>query len=447
MVQDHKTEAACLVEQGAQYERRVGLTPAGDGTDPVFAGFKKGGFSLFFGDSPFYHFDLDGRWQRAVVQGTHFVKGLDGRVQVIHRVRQERNLVLDRDLLDDVETSEFDRRVQAAALGIIADLEAGRLARIEPPARATPLSDDELHRFLERIVGWDADAWALDRERYLAAYGSRELGFLPPECQNAVVVQATLHDAAGVAFGGPERGPVHVRCLGEFQRHAARVAALWGRRLTQGRTLFLAGAGVLRQPIEAVAGYLDVIQGIFPIVSRPAGLPVEGLAEDGSSAKLGVHALLDDFLPPLPDCPGLRELANRGLARVSLLVESGDHKTRALYGKGYSGQDLAAAIQNLKSARIGISLLTLVGAGGVERAVSHRLETGGLFESLALGSGDFVFLLDENEIGGARRLGEAITPLDCPAWRAEQARLKDVLAPLKKRGVKVLGYTFEKQRP
>ena len=45
-----------------------------------------------------------------------------------------------------------------------------------------------------------------------------------------------------------------------------------------------------------------------------------------------------------------------------------------------------------------MSVLTLVGAGGSERAEPHVERTVRLIESLELGPGDFVFLLDEKEI-------------------------------------------------
>jgi hypothetical protein len=38
-----------------------------------------------------------------------------------------------------------------------------------------------------------------------------------------------------------------------------------------------------------------------------------------------------------------------------------------------------------------------------------------------------------------------LTLLDGPAWSEQQAKLKEALAPLKKRGIKVLPYTMEKQ--
>ena len=96
MAQDHPTEAACLLEQGASYRRRIGLKPVATTGDPIFAGFKHGAFSLYFGDAPIYHFDLEGRWQRAFVESTHYLKGLDATIHAIDRVREGPNLVLKR---------------------------------------------------------------------------------------------------------------------------------------------------------------------------------------------------------------------------------------------------------------------------------------------------------------------------------------------------------------
>ena len=107
----HLSEAACLIEQGATYRWRVGLQPTHEPGEPIFTGFKPGAFAVYFGDAPFFHFDLEGRWQRAFVDGTHFLKSLDGTVQTIDRMREGPNLVLKRSTLDDPTASEFDSQV------------------------------------------------------------------------------------------------------------------------------------------------------------------------------------------------------------------------------------------------------------------------------------------------------------------------------------------------
>src|SRR5262249_9523187 len=126
MESEHLTEAACLLQQGALYRKRIGLElPEKDG-DPIFAGFNPRGFSLYLGDAPIYHFDLEGRWQRIFADGIHYLKGLDGEVHAIDRVREGPNLVLKRRRLPVDEAADLDLRVCSIALELLADLSASR---------------------------------------------------------------------------------------------------------------------------------------------------------------------------------------------------------------------------------------------------------------------------------------------------------------------------------
>jgi hypothetical protein len=444
MGEDHPTEAACLLEQGASYRRRIGLEPRATSGDPIFAGFKQGAFSLYFGNAPIYHFDLEGRWQRAFVGGTHYLKGLDATVHAIDRVRDGPNLVLKRRTMADAEARVFDERVRSTALELSASLGTDALRRIEPASpKAQPLEAEDLQAFLERIGSWDSAAWPAHRERYQRTYGP--LPFLPPECQNAVVLQATLGHAAGIAFGGASANEARSRSVTEFAQHTKDVAALWGQRLLQSRILFLAGSDVLHQPVESIAALLTATGQAFPIEPRTRGGVPERADDEVKPRFDGVHVFLDDFASPLPDRAGWRELAALGLVRISVGVESGDLEVRRTYQKNWADEGLRKTISEYKSSGLGVSVLTLVGAGGVERAESHIEQTARLVESLELGAGDFVFLLDENEIGRADFSPAGLTPLQRPAWLEQQVKLKDGLAPLKKKGVKVLPYTMEKQ--
>jgi hypothetical protein len=430
-----RTEATCLLGTGALYRKRIGLQPTRGHDGLFFAGFKHGAFSLYFGDAPIYHFDLEGRWQRAFLDGLHYLKGLDAEVHEVDRVRQGPNMVLRRRKLNFGEAADLDAQIRKVALDLLARLGDSRFRLVEPPeGKADPISSDELHEFLERISGWDAAAWFAHRERYTGTYGP--LPFLPPECQNAVVLQATLGHAEGLTFGFSPAAEPYVRSIEEFAQHAREVAALWGARLQQSRLIFLAGDDVLHQSPEQVEAYLEIIGQIFAI----------GPADDETDIRFqGVHAFLDDFASIRLGREGWRRLAERGLNRVSLGVESGDPEVRALYGKHWDDEDLRTVVADVKEAGLGVSVLTLVGAGGVERADDHRERTAALIESLALGRGDFVFLLDEEEIRDPTVSPPGLTPLERPDWVEQQRRLKEGLASLKDRGIKVLPYTLEKQ--
>ena len=61
-----------------------------------------------------------------------------------------------------------------------------------------------------------------------------------------MILQATL-GGVGRSFGGGEAHERRVRTPEEFERHVRDVAALLGRRLLQTRSVFLAGADVLRR--------------------------------------------------------------------------------------------------------------------------------------------------------------------------------------------------------
>ncbi len=443
MADGHLTEAACLIEQGATYRRRVGLQPLHGHSDPIFAGFKPGAFAIYFGDAPFYHFDLEGRWQRAFVAGTHYLKAFDGSVQSIDRVREGPNLVLKRSTLAQAAASEFDSQVRSMALELIASLNAGTLGRVEPSSpKAIALGQDDLRDFLERISRWDAAAWFAHRDRYFAAYGP--MPFLPPECLNAVVLQATLGHTAQFGSGRAPVGEAYRRSPDEFRQHVRDVAALWGRRLLQSRAIFLAGSDVLRLPESDVKEYLTAVGEVFPIEAAAAksGRDRKSDGGDGAPRFEGVHVFLDDFRPGATDWTALARL---GLARLSFGMTSGDPVVRSLCHQHWSDEEFRVTFADLKAAGLGASILTMVGAGGVEHSESHVTLTAALIMSLDLRPGDFVFLLDANELRDPDNVPSFLSPLSPGAHHEEQTKLQDALAPLKARKVKVLPYTLEKQ--
>jgi hypothetical protein len=445
----HQTEAACLLQTGAMYRRRLGLCPASTEGEaaPVFAGFKPGAFSLYFGDEPIFHFDLEGRWQRAYVDGIHYLKGLDTAVAAIERVREGPNLVLRRRGLTVAETTGLDDQIRSKALEVLERLGTGELLTATPPPPAESISVEQLRGFLENVTGWDAAAWLAHRERYRATYG--QLGFLPPEANQSVIVQSSLGDADGVTFGlGPasDYGP---RTVAELEAHARNVATLLGKRLAQARTIFLAGSDLLRRPGAEVLELLDAVTRVFAI--RPNTARPGTRDRDLDEASLaGFLAFLDRFEGPLPDRAAWSTLRARHLTRVVLGIESGACEIRELYGKTWTDEALSAAVADMKAAGIAMSVVLLVGAGGALHAERHEQASVRLLNALPLGPGDLVYLVDADEVGGQpardRLQSMGVTPL-MPLERTEQQnRLLALLAPMRKeRKAKVAPYNLEKQ--
>jgi hypothetical protein len=379
------TEAAGLLQSGRLYLRRIGLRDRGNpgGLDLIFAGRKRGAFSIYFGDAPIYHFDLEGRWQRAFINGVHYRKALDTTIDAIGRQREESGLVLRRRSLGFAEASDLDASIRAAALDLLDRLDAGRLEPIEPPAGVEPLTLDDLRATLERISRWDASVWFAERERYCATYAP--LPFLPPDCHQSIVLQATFQDLDGAAI---------VRTPSEFEDHARAVADLLGARALQARSIFLAGPDALRQPPDEVHAYLDAIARVFPI-SREGAIDEPRLD--------GIDAALDRFERPCPEA--WQGFADRQLRRLNLELGSG------------AAEDLRATVAALKRARVGVRLIIPVG----NAAPTDLLAT------LELGRGDLVYVIEDD---------------DPTEGAALKARLSPVCTP---RGAKVVTYSPEKQ--
>ncbi len=427
-------EAACLLQTGTQYHRRLGLKPPGG--DLAFAGFKPGAFSVYFGDAPIYHFDLEGRWQRAFVAGIHYVKGLDGGVAAIDRVREGKSLVLKRRSLPFAEARDLDDAIWRMAMDVFAGMGTGTLGLVSPPEGIAPIAPAELLEFLERIARWDAAAWFAQREKYLGTYGVPP--FLPPDGQNAMILQATLGHADGTAFGGAAPAEFHVRTASEFAEHVREVAALFGRRVEQCRGIFLGGPDALRQPISDVAAWLEAVARVVPIALA-----------SGSDRLSGVFAFLDQFSAPVPDAEGWRRLKRLHLRRVYLGVESGLPEVRAFFGKTWEDASLRATVTALKEAGIEVGLIVLAGAGGLEGADREEAATAALLNGLVLGKLDVVALVSADEVGGVSSLAllETLgrTPLTGPTRAERLASLRGRLAPTREKGVKVVPYSMEKQ--
>lgn len=386
------TEAAGLLRSGALLARRVGLRPAGAGPAApadILAGFKPGGFSLYFGDEPIDHFDLDGRWQRSFRDGLHHLKGLDGQVRVVDRAREGEQMVLRRRTLGPGEVEALDARIADDAARVGGEIAAGRLVLMPPPAPARAIEAAELVDLLDRIAGWGPAAWAAHRAAYRAAYGDGTPPFLPPDCPNPVVLRA---DAGMTAA--------------EMLAHGRAVAALLGRRVEQCRDVFLAGPGWLDRPDGG--DLLGAIRAAFSTRDAPR------LAL--------IHGWLDAAPARPPEAATWERCRAAGLGRVSIGVDP---------GAGFDG--LARLVPGLKAAGIGVGLVLGV-AGGADPAV-----LGGIV-ALPLGPGDLITLVAAEPSPAPGRLAApAPAPADLAACKARLASL------LPRPGPRVVAYNPDKQ--
>lgn len=389
-----ETEAACLLRTGALYTKRVGL--GGPEGSLIFAGVKRGMFSLYFDDAPIYHFDLEGRWQRAFIDGIHYRKSFDNVVDAIDRVREGDSMVIKRRTLGFVETTELDEKIRSVAI----DLRERKFTPKSAPGDVETLSADDLESILDRIASWDSARWFAHREKYVAAYG-REPIFVPPDAQNTIVLQAT----AGRFFRTP----------GEFADHVKAVTELLGRRAIGASGVFLADGSLLTRPMDDLIAYLEIIGSAF---SFDLGAPKRPKDRPFDRAELnGIDIAYDaqDEEASLPDGNGWKALSEGRVRRLTITPNA-------------SATGLSRLVENARNAGITVSILLTHGRerNPVLEARAQSLAT------LPLGARDMIYLIDEGDSSE-------------PELIAIRTWLKESLEPVRKLGAKVAVYNPDKQ--
>ena len=352
-------------------------------------------------------------------------------------------MVLHRETLPYARAADLDASIRSVALDLIDDLDSARLEVVSSPSKARPFSPEEFRGFLERVSEWDSAAWFAHREHYLATYGP--MPFIPPDCPTALVLQATLGNAEGRAFGRGRAAEHYVRPLEEFREHARAVSRLVGRRVAQHRGVFLGGADVLRRPLAEVLDDLQAIGQVFSIGAERPRVATPGEGWDDFATNLGpVHAFLDDFRGPLPDLGGWRKLRGAHLGQVTLGVESGDSLVRSTFDKSWEDDELRTIVVDLKAAGIGVGLVVLAGAGGRGAADRHLDATASLLGSLPLEAGDLVTLVDARSLDETS--GDGPGSLSDDETVGQIAALKQkVAAGRPSKGPKLVVYNPEKR--
>lgn len=400
-----ETEAAGLLRVGVIYPRRIGLRDASGHL--LFAGVKRGAFSLYFDDEPIFHFDLDGRWQRAYVDGDHYRKALGQSVDRIGRTRVDEGIALSRHVASRTEIDSLDDSIRATALDVSVGLSEGRFAIVPPPDPSAALGVEDLRDLLDRVATWDAAAWFSRREDYVRIYGSRA-SFIPPDAQNAIVLR-------------PFDGDGLPRDVDGFAAHCRDVAKFLGRRAIQASTAFVDDVSSLRRPLGEILANLDAIATVFPVRDGPRPIMPRDLpADQVSLSRIDLSLEFWHDGGELPDLEGWQSIASRRARRVTVC-----------FRQPGSGLSALESLVSAKQAGLAISAVLPYGSGD-----PRRLSTlAGVVGLLPLGKGDSVHLVETP--------GDEAPSID--ELQRQRQLAKEMLSHVRESGAKVIDYNPAKQ--
>lgn len=309
------------------------------------------------------------------------------------------------------------RRVQGAAREALAALGAGRAQLVVAPGGGEGVPDEPRRlaiRRLERAAAYDWERHRSDAARFRAIY--RPVTILPPDQYLAVVLQATEGCSWNrCTFCNFYRDrPFRIRNAAEFRDHAAAVRDFLGAALGLRRTVFLADANALAAPEPCLLRYLEISRQIFP------GLPV--------------YSFLDVFTGSRTrGRKAFARLAERGLRRVYVGLETGSEALLRFLNKPGSPEDAVELVRDMKAAGLQVGVIVMAGAGGDRYAAEHVRETVRVVRQMELGPGDILYLSPFVEHPGleyaARAREEGIRPLASHEVAAQLRALRAALRP------------------
>jgi radical SAM superfamily enzyme YgiQ (UPF0313 family) len=123
-----------------------------------------------------------------------------------------------------------------------------------------------------------------------------------------------------------------------------------------GRRVFLQDGDALVYPFPKLLDILDYLNSKFPDLER-----------------IAVYATAQDILRRTAD--ELRQLGERKLTILYIGLESGDDDILKDIGKNTTSAEMIAAAQRVEEAGLTLSVMVILGLGGVERSERHALAT------------------------------------------------------------------------
>jgi hypothetical protein len=316
------------------------------------------------GRAEVFSFDYAGRLWTALLDSVSYRRGLDGKM--VAKWQESGGGRGRRWLLRD-ETLQVEEHARQTVRAFFADVQSGKVH----------LSDGlgQLGRLgFERLIAFDSQHSKVDASRYLQVY--RPVGILPPDQYMAVVLQLT----EGCAFNTCtyctfyRDRPFRIKLPDEFRKHAHAVKEFVGDGMSLRRTIFLGDANALITPQERLVPLLHIVHQVYN---------VEELG--------GIFAFLDGFSGTKKTARDYRALAELGMKRVYIGLESGNEALLHFLKKPGKPSDAVDAVRAMKAGGVSVGVIVLLGAGGHTYASDHIRDTIQVLNSMNLDMDDLVY--------------------------------------------------------
>ncbi len=326
--------------------------------------------------SQVYSFDGEGRLWTAMLEGISYRRGLNGKIVAKWQIAGSDRFGRERRWLAPVEARRVEERSRQLADDLLHDLQMGQVAlNAAFPGDGQP--------FLERAAHFDQARYQRDIMTYQQVY--LPVGILPPDQYMAVVLQATEGCSFNTCtFCDFYRGRrFHIKRPDEFLAHARAVKEYLGEGLSLRRTIFLGDANALVVPMPRLLELIEIVHQVYD---------VERLG--------GIYAFLDGFSGEKKTTQDYARLAQRGMKRVYIGMESGNAELLRVLKKPGTPNDVVQAVKTIKAGGVAVGIIILLGAGGQSYAEGHVRDTIAALNAMPLDLDDLIYFSELVESEG-----------------------------------------------
>jgi radical SAM superfamily enzyme YgiQ (UPF0313 family) len=363
-----------------------------------------------------YTFDRAGRLVGAFLENKNYRRSLDNQILEKASGAQPGLAGRLRRMLPPREVEALENRAYAFARDV--------------PARLREPLPAEFAEALARIHAYSYARLEREREQFHKLY--RPVSILPPDQYLALYLQATEGCSYNeCTFCGLYRDRrFHAKTASEFRAHAQNVRAFFGDGITLRRTLFLGDANALILPQAQLLELFDVIHAAFEIVPRDLAGAARREWEDAHPIHFhGIYSFIDAFTTRRKTAQDFAALAERGLRRVYIGLESGDPALLKFLGKPNQPEDVRSLVVHVKTGGVAVGIIILIGAGGAEYHAGHVRETVRLVNALPLDQEDVIYFSELVDYPGstyaARASAAGIRALSSAELRQQEQQMRD----------------------
>lgn len=246
-------------------------------------------------------------------------------------------------------------------------------AGIETAAHVLTKVAREYHLLLKKIIANDFKVLERSGDIFRSIY--LPISILPPDQYLSLVIQITEgcnYNKCTFCDFYRDR-PFRLKKFDEIQNHIVEIKQFFGKGLSLRRSIFLADANALVTPVPKLVEALDMIRNSYPEI--PA-----------------IYSFIDIFTGIKKTRADFELLKSRGVSRVYLGIESGNRGLLEFLNKPQDSEEIIKLTRELKDAGIGLGVILLAGAGGMQFAPQHLSDSVSLVEKLPLGLGDMVYV-------------------------------------------------------